>query len=74
MIRFRLKEMIAEKEFRDGERLSIGKISQETGIHRSTISRIASQKGYNTTTENIDRLCNFFECSVDEIMEHIPDR
>ncbi|MFO7831146.1 MAG: helix-turn-helix transcriptional regulator [Desulfuromonadaceae bacterium] len=73
MIRFRLKEMIAEKEFRDGERLSIGKISQETGIHRSTISRIASQKGYNTTTENIDRLCNFFECSVDEIMEHIPD-
>jgi putative transcriptional regulator len=65
--------MIAEKEFRDGERLSIGKISQETGIHRSTISRIASQKGYNTTTENIDRLCNFFECSVDEIMEHIPD-
>ena len=73
MIRFRLKEMMAEKEFRDGKRLSIETISQETGIHRSTISRIASQKGYNTTTDNIDKLCTFFECSVDQIMEHIPD-
>lgn len=74
MIRFRLKELIADKEFREEKRISIETISQETGIHRSTISRIASQKGYNTTTDNIDKLCDYFDCSVEKIMEHISSK
>ena len=71
MIRFRLKEMIADKEFKEGKRISIEAISKETGIHRSTISRITGQKGYNTTTDNIDKLCDYFDCPVEKIMEHI---
>jgi putative transcriptional regulator len=74
MIRFRLKEMIADMEFREGKRISLETLSRETGIHRSTLSRIAGQKGYNTTTENIDKLCNFFNCPIEKIMEHIPDQ
>jgi len=74
MIRFRLKEVIADMEFELGRRITLDEISNETGIHRTTLSKIANQRGYNTTTRNIDNLCNFFNCSVESLVEHIPDK
>ncbi len=71
MIRFRLKELIAEKEFSDGRRVTLDEIANEIGISRNTLSRIANNRGYNTTTDVIDRLCLFFDCSVEKVMEHI---
>lgn len=73
MIRFYLKELIADKEFREGKRLSLETLSRETGIHRSTLSRIAGQKGYNTTTDNIDKLCRYFGCPVEKVISHIAE-
>ncbi|MCP4378066.1 MAG: helix-turn-helix transcriptional regulator [bacterium] len=71
MIRFRLKELIAEKEFSDGRRVTLDEIAKEIGISRNTLSRIANNRGYNTTTDVIDRLCLFFDCSVEKVMEHL---
>lgn len=73
MIRFRLREMIIDKEFKEGRRISHDEIARETGIHRTTLSRIAGQRGYNTTTDNIDKLCHYFICSIDKLLEYIPD-
>ena len=73
MIRFRLREMIIDKEFKEGRRISLDQIARETGVHRTTLSRIAGQRGYNTTTDNIDKLCRYFLCKVGDIMEYIPD-
>ena len=73
MIRFRLREMIVDREFREGRRTTLVEIAQETGIQRTTLSRISGQRGYNTTTDNIDKLCRFFGCSVDKLMEYVPD-
>ncbi len=73
MIRFRLKEVIADKEFELDHRITLDEIAKETGIHRTTLSKIANQRGYNTTTGNIDKLCNFFDCSVERLMEHVPN-
>lgn len=73
MIRFRLKELIADKEFKEGRRVSMEEISSATGIHRTTLSRIANQKGYNATTEVLDKLCAFFQVSIDKIAEYIED-
>ena len=56
MIRFRLKEVIADKEFELGRRITLSEIAAATGIHRTTLSKIANQRGYNTTTDNIDKL------------------
>ena len=72
MIRFRLKQMIAEKEFQLGRHLTIKEVSERTGINRITLSKILNQPGHSTTTENIDRLCQYFECPVEKIMTHIP--
>jgi len=36
MIRFRLREMIIDKEFKEGRRIALDEIARETGIHRTT--------------------------------------
>lgn len=74
MLRFKLKELIAEKEFQEGRRVTIAEISEETGIARNTLSRILNQPGWSTRTEYLERLCAYFDCQVDELVEYIPDR
>ena len=68
MVRFHLKKIISDWEFEHGKHLTFEELSLQTGIHRSTLSRIANQKGYNTTTDNIDLLCKFFECEIGEFI------
>ncbi|MCG7988304.1 MAG: helix-turn-helix transcriptional regulator [Candidatus Thiodiazotropha weberae] len=71
MIRFLLKELISEKSFREGRRITLDEISAETGIGRNTLSRIANSKGYNCTTEIVDKLCIYFDVPVEEVMQHV---
>lgn len=72
MIRFRLKELLAEKGFQENRRVTLDEVSQATGIHRTTLSKIANQRGYNTGTENVDRLCEYFGCKVEDVIEYVP--
>jgi putative transcriptional regulator len=73
MIRFKLGEMIEKKQFADGRRISISEIATATGLNRMTLSKILNQKGYGTGTETIDRLCSYFACKVEDLIEHLPD-
>ena len=69
MLRFRLKELIADREFKEDRRITLDEIAAATGIHRTTLSKIANKKGYNTTTDNLDKLCDFFDCTIQEMVE-----
>lgn len=73
MIRFHLKRLISDWEFREGRRLTIGELAEKSKVTRPTLSRILNQKGYNTTTENLSRLCAFFDCRVEDLIEYVPD-
>ncbi|WP_275685533.1 helix-turn-helix domain-containing protein [Scleromatobacter humisilvae] len=73
MIRFRLRERMADKSFKSGQRVTLESVAEATGIHRATLSKIASQRAYNTTTDVLEKLCRFFECSWSEIAEYVPD-
>ena len=73
MIRFRLKELIADKEFLEKRKITLIEIAEKTGIARSTLSRLMSTTGYNTTTDVIDKLCKFFNCQTQQVAEYIPD-
>jgi putative transcriptional regulator len=73
MIRFKLGEMMEKKQFAEGRRVSISEVAAATGLNRMTLSKILNQKGYGTGTDTIDRLCQFFGCKVDDLMEHLPD-
>jgi putative transcriptional regulator len=73
MIRFRLKELLAEKAFRDGKATTMQELAQATGINRGVLSKIANERGCNTVTDNLDRLCMYFECTLGELAEYVPD-
>lgn len=73
MIRFHLKQRISDWEFRKGHRLTIGDLAEKSGVTRPTLSRILNQRGYNTTTDNVDKLCAFFNCRVEDLLEYVPD-
>ena len=73
MIRFRLKELLAEKEFAERKVISLTEVANVTGINRMTLSRIANHPGTNTGTENINKLCKYFNCNVGQLMEYLPD-
>lgn len=73
MIRFKLGEMIERKQFTEGRRVTINEIAAATGLNRMTLSKILNQKGYGTGTDTVDRLCQYFDCKVEDLMEHLQE-
>lgn len=73
MIRIHLKELIADKEFAEKRRITIAEISAETGINRMTLSKIINHPGSNTGTDNLDKLCYFFDCEVSDLVSHVKE-
>lgn len=73
MIRFRLQELLAEKQFRDGRKVTLTELSKATGINRVTLSKMVNHRGYSTVTDNLDSLCKFFECEVGDLAVYVPD-
>jgi putative transcriptional regulator len=73
VIRYHLKHLIADMELRLGRRVSLGEISERTGIHLSTLSRIANQKAANTTVGNLERICQFFGCEIQDLVEFVRE-
>ena len=73
MLRFKLKERIADKEFAEKRRVSLIEIAEATGIGRITLSRMLNH-GSNVRSDTLDRLCSYFGCRVEELVEHIPDQ
>lgn len=72
MLRFKIKELIGKKEFAEGRRITIGEVAEAASIHRMTLSKLINQRGYNTGTENLDRLCAYFACSIGDLVEYVP--
>lgn len=64
---------MAEKEYKDGVRITMDTIADATNLHRATLSKVANTKGYKTTTDVLDRLCKYFGVSLGELAEYVPD-
>lgn len=73
MIRFTLKELITEKAFKEGRRINLQEVADATGIHRTTLSKLQNPTGHNTSTDNLDKLCKYFDCEVGDIACYVPD-
>lgn len=71
MIRYRLKELIADRTFRLGRLVTMDEVARETGLHRMTLSRMANIRGYVTRTDILDKLCEYFACRLEELAQHI---
>lgn len=73
VIRFKLGEQLEKKQFKDSRRITLQEVSDATEINRSTLSKLLNQKGYSTGTDVLDRLCTYFNCTISELVEHVPD-
>lgn len=73
MIRFYLRERISEKEFLEKRKITLDEISANTGISKNTLSRIQSKFGYNTTTDNLNKLCKYFGCTLTKLAEYVSE-
>jgi putative transcriptional regulator len=73
MLRFKLKERIADKEFREKRRVSLIEVAEKTGIGRITLSRMLNHST-NVRSDTLDKLCAYFECRIEELVEFVPNR
>ena len=74
MIRFRLAERIADKEFTERRTIQLLEIAAESGVGRMTLSKLLNHHGASIRTEYLDKLCRYFECRVEDLVEYVPDR
>ena len=72
LLRFKLKERMAEVEFRERRHLTLQEISEATGIGRMTLSRVLNHAS-NARADTIDKLCAYFDCRIEDLVEYIPD-
>ncbi len=73
MIRFRVMELLANKQFEEDRVITITEMAAATEISRVTLSKMINQRGYVTGTDNLDRLCRYFGCALSDVVEYIPD-
>ena len=73
MIRYKLKECMSKKQFKDDKRITMKVVAEETGIHRTTLSKIANIKQYKTSTDVLDRLCEYFDVGISDLIEYVKE-
>lgn len=73
MIRYHLRRLLAEKEFQEKRRITISELAKETGINRMTLSKIINHPGHSTVTDNLDKLCHYFDCEIEDLVTHIKN-
>lgn len=69
MIRILFKQLLDEKSFQERKLITLGDVSKETGISRSTLSRLSNIPGYNTNTDTLNTLCRYFDCVPGKLLE-----
>lgn len=66
MIRCNLNVLLAERN------LKITQVSQDTGLSRTTLTALASNKSQGVQFETINTLCNYLRVTPDNLISYIP--
>lgn len=73
MIRFKLRQRVADLQFIEGRHVPLLEVAQATGINRGTLSKIANQRGVVVRTDVLDKLCAYFGCRIEDIVEFVSE-
>ena len=68
MIRIHLSKLLGER------RMTQKRLSELTGIRRNAINEWYHEIVVSLKVEHIDRICEVLDCSVEELIEYIPDK
>lgn len=67
MIETRLHILMAEK------RMNQKDLAEATGIGKNTISRYYNNTWTKINKEDISKLCEFFDCKIEDILYYVPN-
>ncbi len=67
MIKIHLSRILGEK------RITQAELSRQTGIRPSTISEIYNEITERLNIEHLDRICEYLDCSITDLIEYIPN-
>lgn len=67
MIKIYLSNLMGAKK------ATIQDVSNATGLSRTTISNMYHEKITAISFDTITKLCNYFQCSLPDLIEFIPD-
>ncbi len=71
MIVYKIKELIAAKEKSECRKILLIEVAEHSGVNRTALSKMLNPAfEYTTTTKVIEKLCNYFECKVEDVIEH----
>lgn len=65
MIRCNLSRLMGERK------LKVSDVERETNLHRHKITALYKETARKVDLDTIDKLCNYFECSVGELLERV---
>lgn len=68
MIRIYLSKLLGER------RMTQKQLSELTGIRRNAINEWYHEITVSLKLEHIDRICEVLDCSIDELIEYIPNK
>lgn len=68
MIRIHLSKLLGER------RMTQKRLSELTGIRRNAINEWYHEITVSLKVEHIDRICEVLDCSVEELIEYIPNK
>ena len=68
MIKIHLSKLLGER------RMTQKRLSELTGIRRNTINDWYNEITVSLKVEHIDRICEVLGCSVEELVEYIPNK
>ena len=68
MIKIHLSRILGEK------RMTQAELARQTGIRPSTINDIYNEMTERLNINHLDRICEYLECDVTDLIEYIPDK
>ena len=57
----------------EGNKVTLSYLAEKVGVQSSAMSKIANNKGYNTSISTIDKICQFFDCPIEDVIKYTPD-
>ena len=70
MLKVKIGYLMVDKKIK-----SVAELSRKTNINRSTLAKLVNDDRVETLTlENLLKLCDFFQCSLSDLIEYIPDK
>jgi putative transcriptional regulator len=67
VIRCNLARLMGERK------MKISDVAEQTGLHRSRVALLYSEKVVRVDLDVLERLCRLFECDVGAMLEIIED-